>query len=191
VKLDVSEPRATVTVDGHAAGVTPLAPLALDLGEHTVVVRKPGFDPVEQKVQVPGGSEVALSITLAAQRQVAHLVVAAEARATVTVDGKPGVDGRFDGQASPGVHDVQVTEAGKVPYRAQIELHPGEMRRVEVTLEDEKHGSPVWPWIAGGAAVVAGAAVGGYFLFRPQDHQAALVTGDFATAKLSTIGRVP
>jgi hypothetical protein len=169
--------------------VTPLAPLVLDLGEHTVEVRKPGFDPAVEKVQVAGGNEVSVSVALTAPRAVAHLVVAADTGATVTVDGQPGVGGRFDAQAVPGVHDVQVTEAGKVPYKAQIELHAGEMRRVEVTLKDEAHEAPIWPWLAGSAVVLAGAAVGGYFLFRPQEQQPASVTGTFATVKLSSIGR--
>jgi hypothetical protein len=64
---------------------------------------------------------------------------------------------------------VNVTESGKLPYKAQVDLRDGETRSLEVTLENERTGSPVWPWIVGGVAVAAGAAIGGYFLLQPQD----------------------
>ena len=68
VKLTVSEPGATVAVDGQVAGTTPLSePLVIDLGAHTIAVAKPDFDPVERKVQIVGGAEVPLAVTLSAR----------------------------------------------------------------------------------------------------------------------------
>jgi hypothetical protein len=55
VRLAVSEAGASVSVDGQPAGTTPLAaPLVLDLGKHTLGVKKEGFAPAEQTVDIGG-----------------------------------------------------------------------------------------------------------------------------------------
>ncbi len=184
VKLTVTQAGASVAVDGAVAGTTPLADaLVVDLGPHVLTVRKAGFEPFEQKLDVAGSNETAVAVTLEVQRQVAQLVVSSEEGATVVVDNQVSGKGRFDGQLSPGVHEVRVTEPGKVTYRAQVELHLGETRTVDVTLESDKHG-PVWPWILGGVAAV-GAAVGGYFLLKPQDQTEPVPPGKFGAVQLS------
>jgi hypothetical protein len=186
VKLSVTQPDATVTVDGETIGVTPLAEaLVLDLGEHTVVVRKDGFATVEKVIPVSGGSDVLESIALVAQEHIARLVVSAERGATVIIDGREMGQGRFDGQVAPGLHAVSVTAAGQLPYKAEIDVRDGETRMVEVTLESE-HRRPIWPWLVGGAALAAGAAIGGYFLFKPQDQATPVPAGKFAPTVMFT-----
>jgi PEGA domain len=185
VTLSVSEARATVVVDGEVAGSTPLpAPLVLDLGKHSLTVKKAGFETAEQSFDVPGGAEAAVAVRLIAQDHVAHLTVAADDAATVVIDGKTAARGRFDGPLAPGAHEVSVTQARKTPYKAQVDLRDGETRSIEVTLQDEKHGGAVWPWVVGGAAVAAGAAVGGYFLFKSSSEPATL-SGQYATVKFN------
>jgi len=175
VTLNVSEAGATVTVDGETVGETPLAtPIVLDLGKHPISVRKPGFEPAEQSFEVTGGGEATVAIKLVAQAPLAHLTIVAENAATVVIDGKTATRGRFDGPLAPGTHDVSVTESGKTPYEAQVDLRDGEARSVELTLQDEKHTNAIWPWVVGGAAVAAGAAVGGYFLFKSSPEAASL-----------------
>ncbi|HEV3193277.1 MAG TPA: PEGA domain-containing protein [Polyangiaceae bacterium] len=186
VKLSVSEAGAAVRVDGQQVGTTPLAdPIVLNLGKHTLTVSKGGFQPVEQALEVAGGSETPVALTLVAQRHVARLVVASDEAATVVVDGQAAAKGRFDEQLAPGPHEVHVTEPGKLPYKAQVDLRDGETRSLEVTLENESHGAPIWPWIVGGVVVAAGAAVGGYFLFQPQDQTVGVPDGRSGTVRLS------
>jgi hypothetical protein len=96
-------------------------------------------------------------------------VVTSDEEATVIVDSAVVGQGRFEGRLAPGAHEVRVTESGKTPYQSKVELRDGEMRTMQVTLESERQG-PIWPWVVGGAVVAAGAAVGGYFVFRPQDR---------------------
>ena len=95
--------------------------------------------------------------------------------------GQETVYPRLLGQAGGGGFVRQV-EAGEVE---EVQLRAGEMRRIDVTLHDERRAASVWPWIVGGVALAAGAAVGGYFLFRTSDPGPAPVTGGFATVKLS------
>jgi hypothetical protein len=170
VKLAVSEPGADVTVDGEAAGTTPLpAPFTVDAGRHVLRVRKQGFDLVEQVIEVPGGNEATVAITFVALVPAARLIVSSDPNATIAVDGKPVARGRFDGRVASGLRAIEVTEPGKQPYSASVSLSDGESKSIEATLVDRPRAA-IWPWIAGGAAVVAGAVVGGYFLFKAPDQ---------------------
>jgi hypothetical protein len=172
VKLDVDPAGARVLIDGRVLGTTPLAePVTLDLGDHALFVQKAGFDPIEQTLHVMGGNEMTLTLRLTAQRPTAQLLVSADPKAAVTVDGQLGSGGRFDGVVAPGPHDVLVTQPGKVTQRTQVQVHAGEALRIDVTLHDERQAAPVWPWVAGGVVLAAGAAVGGYFLFKSSSNQ--------------------
>lgn len=185
VRLTVSESGAWVLVDGERVGKTPLsAPLVVDLGRHTLTVRKPGFEPVERSIESVGGEQTALDITLRQRVQRARLAVASAADATVIVDKREVSRGRFAGTLAPGVHEVQVTAPGKKTYRSRVELADGETRSLHVTLADRAESSFLWMYIAGGAAVAAGAAVGGYFLLRPHDERGPGPAGSLGTVEL-------
>lgn len=181
---------ADVAVDGDVVGQTPLkASVPVDLGKHTVTVKKSGFDPFEQALDMPGGTEAQVDVTLKAQQHVGQLEVIADADANVQVDGKDAGKGRYMASLPAGSHDVTVTETGKKPYAVTIALRDGETRSMQVTLEDESHGGPAWPWIVGGAVLVAaGAAVGGYFLLKPSDTTTAAPVGSFGDVKLNAWG---
>jgi hypothetical protein len=188
LQLKVSEPGAEVTVDGEVVGTSPVMErVSVDLGRHTISVKKSGFDPHEQTLETPGGTEAVVQITLVAQKHQAQLVVSAGPGATVIIDGSMmGQGGRFDGAVASGAHDVSVTAQGKRPYKAQVELRDGETRTLQVTLEDEEQrsGGSAWPWVIGGAVVAAGAAVGGYFLLKPGDTTTPVPAGKLTTVNL-------
>jgi len=169
VKLAVNEVGADVSVDGERIGVTPLAaPFTVDTGVHAIRVTKPGFDAAEQNIDVPGGDQETVAITFVALVGAARLIVSSDAAATISLDQKPLARGRFDGRVPSGLHDILVTENGKRAYQAQVSLTDGDIKSLQIALVDTPR--PVlWPWIAGGAAVVAGAIVGGYFLFKHDD----------------------
>jgi hypothetical protein len=183
VRLTVNESSAAVSVDGEPVGTTPLAePLAVDLGKHTLTVKKQGFDTSEQTIDTPGGETTSLSVALVAEKNAGHLVVTSDEGATVFIDGSVAGKGHFEGQLEPGTHRVRVTESGKTPFASEVALREGETRTMEVTLESSEHHALVWPWIVGGVVLAAGAAVGGYFLFKPSDQ-----TGPPPDGKLGSV----
>jgi hypothetical protein len=187
VHLEVNEPGASVSVDGEPDGVTPLPQaLMLDLGLHKVTVTKPGFVSAEKELDVAGGSGASLSLTLTPETHVARLLVSTDPHATVSIDGTVVGQGRFEGSEAPGPHQVTVKSTGMRPYEAEIDLRDGEHRTLQVTLEAEKGHAPIWPWIVGGVAVAAGAAVGGYFLFKPSDTVTPIPAGKFASATFAS-----
>jgi hypothetical protein len=175
--LTVDARGASVTVDGQSVGTTPLAGhVVLDLGKHVLVVQGTGMQAVTREVSVVGGADTALTLTIKPEGRTAHVIVAAEPDAMITLDGNSTSKARFDAQVAAGTHEIRVTEDGKVPYEADVDLKAGETRTLQVTLTSESHPT-IWPWIVGGAVVAAGAAVGGYFLFRPSDQTLPVPTG--------------
>jgi hypothetical protein len=187
VNVVVSEPGATVSIDGAYVGKTPLTPVGLDLGTHTVTVAKEGFESVSKPVEVAGGNVLTMTLGLVQAMHVARLTIATDVGASVVVDGAPAALGRFEGPLVPGTHTVRVTETGRIPYTASIDLHDGETRTVDVTLESDHH-TVIWPWVLGGTALVAGAVVGGYFLFKPSNPgNTALDNGKLGTVNFQSL----
>ena len=57
---------AKVTIDDREVGTLPLPPQSINTGEHTVVVRAPGFAPFTRKVTIVGTRANELSVALEA-----------------------------------------------------------------------------------------------------------------------------
>jgi hypothetical protein len=190
--LGVSEAGATVSVDGKVVGDAPLAsPVLVDLGQHVISVHKDGFDTVEKRVDVAGGNALSLDVTLSRPSAGRYLTVRGDNEATILIDGSIAAVGRFAGPLAPGTHAVSVTEPGKRPFATTIELGEGEVRSLDVSLLP-LHQRPLLPWIIGAAAVaVAGATVGGYFLFKSggASSSSAPPPGQLGTVNFSSIWR--
>jgi hypothetical protein len=76
VAVTIDTPGARVSVDGDAAGTTPLsAPLVLDLGKHNISVRADGGKDAEQEVNVTAGSTITVTFTLALPANAANAAV--------------------------------------------------------------------------------------------------------------------
>jgi hypothetical protein len=185
-------PGARVSIDNKPPAAVGVTASAIDPGPHTLRFMVEGQTAVERNiVLLEGEKEKRVAVVIGAPvagaegKHVARLVVSSDENATIAVDEKAASRGRFDAELAAGPHDVHVSETGKVTYKAQIDLREGETRSVSVALEDEKHGALIWPWVAGGAVVVAGAVLGGYFLFKPQDQTAGVPPGKTAALQLS------
>lgn len=180
---------ATVAVDGDVKGTTPLTrPVLVDLGAHQVTVSKAGYRTWTQQIEVVGNAEVEVSPKLEllpaepSKALTATLTVTTSGvKDTLAIDGKVVGSHRWEGALKPGSHAVRVTAPGKKPYESHVDLTAGSTRTLHVTLEDERNST--WYWIAGGAALAAG-AVGGYFLLRPEDSPGSHPTGSLATVYL-------
>jgi hypothetical protein len=176
--------------------------LQVDPGEHVFTFTAAGQPPLtvtlvlaagekSRREQVVVGARSAVappgSAESTSRGNVSQITVASDAQAAISIDGKPVGKGRFDGPEAPGPHEVSVTETGMRPYRAEVDLRDGETRTLDIALEPA-HGSALWPWIAGGAALVAGAAVGGYFLLKPHDQNGPAPSGQLGTVYISSFG---
>jgi PEGA domain len=170
VTVRVNEPEADILLDDEVVGRSPMAtPVVTDIGEHHFSIRKAGFRTFVQTLQVSG--PVSLDVQLLAEMHRGQLEVRAPEGASISVDGQPRGLGIWTGVLASGTHTVRVIAPKMRAYQSEIAIRDDDTRTLSLTLEpDDKGGggAPAWLWLTGGAVVVAGAAVGGYFLLHKE-----------------------
>lgn len=176
-------PGSRVSVDGSSVGTAPLTgPIPVDLGRRRIRVEAPGFEVFEQQLDVPGATPMSMKVALTPAKTSGMLrVSSSDAQDVIAIDGKVVGSRQWQGALPAGEHVVRVTARGKKPYETRVQLSIGADRSLQVTLQDESK-PVIWPWIAGGAAVLVGAGIGGYFLLKPDD-----APGEAPHGKLGTI----
>ncbi|HYQ14643.1 MAG TPA: PEGA domain-containing protein [Polyangiaceae bacterium] len=184
VTLEGAPSGAHVSVDGQALGDAPLAaPLAVDLGERQLTVELEGYEPFSRRLQVPGVTPITVQVALTRRKQTATLgILTGQADAVISLDGKVVASDHFQASLPAGRHAVRVTAQHKQTYETSVELAPGSSRTLQIALRDVAR--PIWPWVAGGAALLVGATVGGYFLFRKDDAPGAVPHGELGNVQL-------
>lgn len=172
--LDVSPADAVVRVDGQIAdGTGASRELAIDPGEHTIVVSATGRREATSRVALLPGARVAQRIDLAVSTEVTTLprgparltITSNVGTATVRLDGDEVGTGTASEEVEPGRHTIEVSADGHRSFRRVVTVRAGGAVEVQATLErvggEESGGvlsSPVF-WIVSGI-VVAGAATG-------------------------------
>lgn len=200
VRLTGAPAGARVVLDGVEVGVAPLpAPLAVNLGLHTVRVTANGYQPYEKPLDVPGKTDLDLEVRLEPLAVSSAVAKAPEARGrlritassgdSIAIDGKVVAVGSAELELPPGSHAIRISAPDHVPYEARVELAAGGARTLHVTLERASQtGVPTWMWITGGAVVTGGLAVAGYYAFKPRDEPGASLTGQLSTLTLKATG---
>lgn len=183
LSLEGVPPGSRVSVDGASVGTAPLTgPVPVDLGRRRIRVEAPGFEAFEQQLDVPGATPMSLKVTLTPAKTSGVLHVSSSgAQDVIAIDGKVVGSRDWQGSLPAGEHLVRVTARGKKAYESRIQLSVGGDRSLQVSLQDDSKVT-LWPWIAGGAAVLVGAGIGGYFLLKPDD-----AAGEAPHGKLGTI----
>jgi hypothetical protein len=169
--VTVNEPGATISVDDEPAGTTPLAePLLVDIGKRRIKITKPGFREHLREINVTGTEGAPIDVKLERDVHEGKVAIHAGPNDTISLDGKVVGTGRWEGVLPSGGHVLKVSAPGMRTHQTEIVVTDNQTRTVEVTLEREtKGGVPLWVWIAGGGVLATGAAIGGYFLFKPDD----------------------
>jgi hypothetical protein len=169
LKLTVDEKDAEVFIDDEKLGNTPITGQAfLDVGVRKITVKKKGFKDAVVNKQVPGGGPIAVEIRLEKEIHRGKLVVSAGKDDVLSLDGKVIGRGTWEGSLPSGGHTLKVSAAGMQAYQSEVVIQDNQTRKVEVTLNPmPRDTTATILWIAGGAAVLAGAAVAGGLLFQP------------------------
>lgn len=182
VTFRVNEPGAEIFVDDVLVGRAPLkAPIVVDSGLRRIRVRKDEFTEFSSQIPVGSKPELTVEVKLDPIVHEGKLVVSARSGDTIFIDGNQVGTGHWTGTLKAGPHTIRVTAEGMKPYAADVVVQDDQTRNVNVALEalPQKKGVPLWVWIAGGTVVASGAAVGGYFLFRPDPEPGPFPTGNF------------
>lgn len=168
VRVVVSEPGADVLVDDAKVGISPLeAPLLVDVGTHTIAVKKPGFKDFSRSERLVGASAVAIAVMLEREIHQGQLVVEVAPKEMVFLDGKAVGQGHWEGMVPSGGHTLRVTGPGMLAYQSEVVIQDNASRRVPVTLQSERGIGTTLLWAGAGTAVLLGAVIGGAFLFKP------------------------
>lgn len=196
VTIKVQPDGANVAVDGAAVGVTPFEkPVRLEIGTRAFEVKKDGYVPHRESIQVSGGSQL-LEFNLEQELHQGTLRILADPGNIIHVDGKVVGTTEWQGTLASGAHNVHVTAEGFRPYRSDTVVQDNQTTTLRITLQEDAKSlgamSPedsgndyMWAWIAGGAVVVSGLAIGSYYLFRPGDSgPPAPVEGTLGTIEL-------
>lgn len=134
LEVRVSETRARVLVDGKLMGSTPLAaPLELAEGEHVVVVDKPGFERVTERVTIEAGKTAEIDVRLEAAKNTGKLrVTSREEPLRVVVDGVDVGVTPFEGAFPAGEHQVEGRSPSARAEAVSVTITAGETVAVEL-----------------------------------------------------------
>jgi len=180
--VESNESGAAVTIEGNQVGLTPMQkPVLVDIGMQQIRVTKQGFAPGTATVRAPGfGREVRIRVELTPERHDGTLAVVAAPGQSVWIDGRVVARGRWEGVVTAGSHTVRVTAPGMQDYDGPVTVLEGRETDLRVRLvpestpapaEEESGGTP-WLLVGLGAAVLTtGAIVGGYYLFKSDEHE--------------------
>jgi hypothetical protein len=184
LKLTVDEDGADVFVDDEKIGVTPLSgTLFVDVGVRKFTVKKKGFKDAEISKQVPGGGAIGVDVRLEKEIHRGKLLVNAGANDVISLDGKIIGRAKWEGSLPSGGHTLKVTASGMQNYQSEVVIQDNQTRRVDVTLNPlPTDSTSTILWIAGGAAVLAGAAITGAVLFQPSKTPP--IDGNFGSGRV-------
>jgi hypothetical protein len=144
LRVITNVPGAIVSLDGEDIGVAPAAKAGLQPGEHDVMARATGYEPVEQAVTVVAGRERVVSLRFTTtSTDLARIVVRANVpEATVTIDGEDyGNPPVLIEPAERGTHNVTVRAPGYREVRRACSVGPD--RNCDVYAELNPLGVPV------------------------------------------------
>jgi hypothetical protein len=177
-----------------AWGNTPHGEL-VPAGRHEVLVEAPGFQPLRTTVDVKHGEQREIEVTLA---RLGYGIVRLRSNqdVSVKVDGLHKGDFRIGGeplefQAPAGQHKLEVTSIGRKDLEGTIDVPPGQVLPIHVTMIQKYPRGGAWVQAVAGAALIGGATVAGLQANKQydalqKDRQAGVVTEDDSRA---TAGR--
>ncbi len=116
---------ARLFLDNKDMGTVPAVPLPLEPGEHTLVVRRPGFAEFSRRVTVEEGKSNEVSVALEAVAGVVS-VNADVPGARVTINGQPRGQVPLAGiELKPGSYDIVVSSEGFLPETNKLAIRAG------------------------------------------------------------------
>ncbi|MBL8742745.1 MAG: PEGA domain-containing protein, partial [Myxococcales bacterium] len=135
IAVTVSEAGATVSIDGKAAGTSPLAkPLRVMPGSHKLSVTKDGFTPFESTVDVAAKGAVTADAKLKEVEKGAKVSVTIKGGEAmqVLVDGAEVGPSPWEGTLGAGPHKISARSPKSVAAEVTVEVKAGVPQAVEL-----------------------------------------------------------
>lgn len=144
VKLSGGVKGARLFVDNKEVGTLPLSsPLPVEPGEHTLVVRRPGFSDFSRRITVQEGKPTEVAVALEAVSGVVA-VTSDVPGASVTINGQPRGQVPLNGLLlKPGTYEIVVSLQGYTPETKSLSVRAGKDYTVAANLRPAEGTQPV------------------------------------------------
>ncbi len=142
VDVTANEPDAILSVDDYTVGKTPFAgPVRMDVGHHTLTLKKEGFIDLTKQIDVAAGQKLPITLTLEPTRKTALVSVttAGPPSATIYLDGADVGPAPFKGEIPAGRHTIEARSPGYATVGQSFDVVYKEATNLMLTLAAEKH----------------------------------------------------
>ncbi len=142
IQITSNEAGATILVDGEEAGTTPLAgPLPIDVGRHTVKLRKDGFQEQQVLVNVASGKTDQTQIKLepSVRKGLVAVTLGEGQTANIFIDGIDMGPAPYKGEVVAGRHTFEARSPGHVTARQTSDVVYGQTVNLSFNMSSERH----------------------------------------------------
>jgi hypothetical protein len=133
---------ATLLIDDENAGQTPLlGPVPIDVGRHTLRLRKPGFQDHVQELEIAGGKPASIDLRLEPTIKTAlvEAAVRSPVAASIFVDGVDMGPAPFKGELPAGRHTIEARAPGYLTARQTSDVRWKQPVNLVLSLSRERH----------------------------------------------------
>jgi hypothetical protein len=142
IDVTANEADASLFIDDYAVGKTPFtAPVAIDVGKHTLKLTKTGFVDAVQQVEVASGQKTPVTFKIEPQNKTAlvSVTVGGAPSATVFIDGKDMGPAPFKGELSADRHTIEARAPGFVTVGQTVDVQYHQPMSLVLSLSQERH----------------------------------------------------
>jgi hypothetical protein len=190
IRVKTSVPGAEIRLDGDLVGRTPIdVSLPVVAGPHALALKRTGYRTASLQRDLLEGQTWDADIAMEEDpaeisAEGGELALEGPAPGTaLVVNGKPRELGNGSVRLPPGLHDIELSHSGFLPYRTQVDVESGKVRRMRIDMEPtaearHEHLSKAsgqrwraWGTLAAGALITGGGAL--YLRSAMSSHDAA------------------
>lgn len=138
-----NQPGAVLVIDGREVGTTPfVAPVPIDVGRRTVVLKKDGFMPNETTLDVVQGTPASVSLDLTPMVKTGTVAINVTGNArgvTLFVDGRELGPAPFTGSIPAGPHTFEARAPGYVSARQTTDVPYAKQLNITLSLAEARN----------------------------------------------------
>ncbi|MBQ9337622.1 MAG: PEGA domain-containing protein [Lentisphaeria bacterium] len=158
--LDSKPSGAEVFLDGKPVGRTPLKE-QVEEGKHSIEVRKNGYNPAFQTVQITSKTTVKVPAIVLDYKKGSIKITSSPSGAQITINGTPYGDTPFKlPDLKPGNYEIRLEKAGFDPAERTVKLPPGEHLDLKFNLDSNTGGVDIVTQPAGLTLYLDGKKIG-------------------------------
>ncbi|MBK6576255.1 MAG: PEGA domain-containing protein [Sandaracinaceae bacterium] len=158
LRVVTDPPDADVFVDNLEEGAVGRSPYAnvITTGTHTVWVSRPGYERIEQQVEIGLGEDVAVRLELERVTYGRVRILGNIAGAAVHVDGQRVGEIPYEGDIEGGEHRITVSSDGMKDWSQTVTIVQGQIIPIQVRLRPAMNRGGAWATATMGVLMIGG-----------------------------------